>query len=102
MAAERDLLRILLREPIGNGVARLESVPADRVAAHCAEQARRSQCSGLAVAVRPPPLEARDVEFHALKIDGPRPEIVGAGAEEAGDAFDAWPTALGLLLQNWV
>ena len=102
LAAERELLRTLLREPIVNGTARLETVPADRVARALRGAARRSQCSGLAVAVRPPRLEARDVEFQTLKIDGPRPEIVGIDAEGAGDPFDAWPAALGRLLQEWV
>ncbi len=54
------------------------------------------------MAVDPPKLEARDVEFQALRINGPRPEVIGAGAEEADDDFDAWPAALGRLLQGWM
>ncbi len=38
LAAERDLLRTLLREPIANGTVRLEDVPAEGVAAYCAER----------------------------------------------------------------
>ena len=106
LAPERALLQTLLREPIVNGTARLESVPADRVAAYCAERARGSQCSGLGVAVHPPALEAREVEFRALKIDGPRPKLVGGDADEAAtateDALDAWAATLGRLLQGWV
>ena len=54
------------------------------------------------MAVDPLELEAHDVDFQALRIDGPRPEVIGADAEEVSDDFDAWPAALGRLLQSWV
>ncbi len=106
LAAERALLQTLLREPIVNGTVRLEGVSLDGVAAHCADRARRSQCNALVVAVDPPAAEARDVEFRALRIDGPRPGLTGGDAEEAApeaeEALDAWAATLGRLLQGWV
>ena len=106
LAAERALLQTLLREAIVNGTVRLDTAPAERVAACCADRARRSQCDCLVVAVDPPALEARDVEFRAMRIDGPQPTLVAVDAEEAAeereDAFDAWAAALGRLLQGWV
>ncbi len=106
LAAERALLQTLLREPIANGTARLGPVAAGDAARRCAELARRSQCCCLVVGVDPPELEARDVEVRRLRIDGPRPALLGADPEEAGretdDAFDAWAATLEQLLQCWV
>jgi hypothetical protein len=46
------------------------------------------------------------VELQAVKIDGPRPALVGAEAErvvpEGDDPFDAWAAMLERLLQIWV
>ena len=106
LAAERALLQTLLREPIANGLARLERIPAGDVARRCAERARRSQCRCLAVGVDPPMIEAPDVETRRLRIDGSRPVFVGAESEQAASApeepFDAWAAALEKLLAGWV
>jgi vWA domain found in the FtsH ternary systems/N-terminal helical region fused to the FtsH ternary system vWA domain len=106
LAAEQALLKTLWREPLANGTALLERLPADRVAAHCLDRARRSQCCCLAVGVDPSALEARDVEAVALKIDGSRPVFVGPDAErdvpETDEPFDAWVMALDQLLRKWV
>jgi hypothetical protein len=106
LAPELALLKTLLREPIANRTVTLEHLPTAKVAEHCADLARHSQCCCLGMAVDPPPLEARDVEVASLRIDGPRPVLTGADAEqavfEADDAFDAWATVLERLLRSWV
>ena len=106
LAPEHALLKALLREPIANGAAALRRLPADKIAAHCADLARRSQCCCLALAVDPPTLVARDAEVLALKIDGPRPVFVGPEAElavpETDDPFDVWTATLQHLLRKWV
>ena len=106
LAAERALLQTLLREPIANGAARLGRIAIGDAARRCAELARRSQCCCLTVGVDPPELEARDVEVRRLRIDGPRPALLGADSEKADprseDAFDSWVSTLAQLLQCWV
>ena len=103
LAAERDLLRTLLREPIANGDG-ASGGRAGRGSGGVLRGAGAAQPvpAALLVAVDPPTLEARDVEFRAMRIDGPQPVLVGADAEEGDDAFDAWPAALWRLLQGWV
>jgi hypothetical protein len=106
LAPELALLTTLLREPIADRTVTLDHLPTAKVAEHCADLARHSQCCCLVTAVDPPAWEARDVEVASLRIDGPRPVLAGADAEpsifEADDAFDAWTAALERLLQYWV
>jgi hypothetical protein len=105
LAAERALLRTLLRDWIENGTARLEAIPVGGVAPFCAERARRSRCCCLVAAADPPSLQVRDVEIEALRVDGPRPLLVGGKREravrDADDPLDSWATALEALLGDW-
>ncbi len=58
------------------------------------------------IGVDPPELEAREVEVRRLRIDGPRPALLGADAEEGSretdDPFDAWAAMLEGVLQSWI
>jgi len=106
LGPELALLKTLLREPITNRAVSLEHLATAQVAEHCANLARHSQCCCLVIAVDPPEWEARAVEVASLRIDGPRPVLAGADAEQfvvgADDAFDAWAVVLERLLRNWV
>jgi hypothetical protein len=103
---EFGLFQTLLREPIANGTARLSRLPAGKVAALCAERARRSLCHCLVVSTGPMAFEADDTVVTRLRIDGPRLALGEEGEEpavpEGDDALECWGRALELLLRQWV
>jgi len=106
LAPEFHLLAALWREAIANGTIRLAYLATAKVADHCADLARRSQCCCVAIAADPLCLEVQGVEVESLRLDGPRPVLTGPDAEhfipEGNDLFDAWTTVLERLLWSWV
>jgi hypothetical protein len=106
LKAERELLTKLLDEAITLGTAKIERVPADRVASLCTNWARRSMCHCLVVGTRPKVVDASDTVVTRLQVDGPRPAL--ADGEEApevvagDDPLECWGRALEQLLQRWV
>ncbi len=105
LAAEFLLLKTLWREAIANGTILLETLTAAKVAHHCADLARRSQCCCVGIAVDPPSIKVQGVEVDSLRIQGPRPVLACADAghfhPEEDDPFDAWARVLERLLWNW-
>src|SRR5262249_54410619 len=107
LARERELLQMLLREPIEKGtvVIRPELVVGG-LAKECAERARRSLCHCLTVSVRDRPLAAQDTVVTRLVIGGPCPALGAADEEPASpegeEPFDVWSAALLELLGRWI
>jgi hypothetical protein len=107
LAAERDLLRKLLREQMANNTAAILNVDARAVATHCREVARRSLCNCLMLstgAVKP--FEADDVLVTRLRVDGPRPQLAEPGGKletpDGEEPVDSWSAALQQILRLWV
>jgi hypothetical protein len=105
LAAEWELLRTLLPEPITNGILHLDRVRLDRIAPLCAQLARRSMVHCLVAAVEPPTLRAVDTVVSRLKVAGGFPAM-GEGDDapilvKAEDATDSWARALQQLLARW-
>jgi hypothetical protein len=106
LKAERELLVKLLDEQIALGTAKIERVPAERVASLCTHWARRSMCHCLVVGTRPEAVDPTDTVVTRLQVDGPRPAL-GDGAEtpevvEGDDPLECWGRALEQLLRRWV
>jgi hypothetical protein len=106
LAAEWELLRTLLPEPITNGLLHLERVRRDRVGPLCAGWVRRSMVHGLVIGIEPPVVRAADAVVSRLKVAGAFPAL-GDGDDapvevEADDAADSWGLALQQLLARWI
>jgi vWA domain found in the FtsH ternary systems/N-terminal helical region fused to the FtsH ternary system vWA domain len=106
LEAEVKLLRTLWRDEFANGAVTLSHWQTAKVAEHCAELARNSQCNCVVIGVDAPLIEALGVEVVSLRIDGPRPVLTGATAEQfasdEADPFDDWARVLERLLWHWV
>jgi hypothetical protein len=106
LAAEWELLRTLLPEPIAGGVLELKRVAPADVGRRCAELARRSSVHALLAGVDPAPLRVRDALTTRLQVagaraalaDGDGPPVVVEGEEPA----DTWGTALEQILALWI
>jgi hypothetical protein len=106
LAAEWELLRTLLPEPITNGILHLERVPGDRVGPLCSQWARRSMVHGLLAGVEPPAVRAGEAVLCRLKVAGAFPAL-GDGEDapalvEAEDATESWGLALQQILARWI
>ncbi len=106
LAAERELLRTLLPEPIANGLLHLERITAADVPRRCAELARRSSVHCLLAAADPPALRIRDVVLTRLQVAGARPAIGDgegpASVVEGEEPVDSWAAALEQILARWI
>jgi hypothetical protein len=106
LAAERALLESLLMNEIANGSVHLAKVAPHELAGECAKWSRRSLCHALLVDVRARELEAEDAVVHAVRIDGPRPALIGADGEpapvEGDDSLESWGAVLKEILQRWI
>jgi hypothetical protein len=106
LAAERGLLRTLLREQIVNGTAFVDRLPADQVVKRCSEWSRRSLCHCLVIGTDPGPIEAEGTVVTRLQLDGPRPalaeEDAALGVVEVDDPLDCWNQVLEDLLRRWI
>jgi hypothetical protein len=106
LAAEWELLKTLLPEPIANGTLLLERAPADKVEAWCTQWSRRSMVHCLVCGTRPEAVRAPDTVVSRLEVAGPRPALGdGDGLPvlvEGDDAVDSWGKALELVLARWV
>jgi hypothetical protein len=106
LAAEAELLRTLLPEPITNGILHLERVRPDRVGPLCAQWSRKSMVHCLLAGVEPRVVRASDTVVSRLKVAGPCPAL-GDGEEppalvEADDSTESWAQALQQVLARWV
>jgi hypothetical protein len=106
LAAEWELLRTLLPEPITKGILHLEKVRPDRVAPVCSQWARRSMVHCLVVGVQPHALRVPEAVITRLEVAGPLPAL-GDAAEstsvvEGDDAADSWAQALAKILAHWI
>jgi hypothetical protein len=98
---ERRLLEILLREPLARGTVRLtQAANAGRVAAACADHARRSLCHCLTVSTADPSVPS-DQAIGMRLLVGKEPELRGLDpAETPGER--GWAATLAVLLEHWV
>ncbi|MBI1830492.1 MAG: hypothetical protein HYR84_03465 [Planctomycetes bacterium] len=106
LAAERELLEMLLADQIANGTTAIHAVPSAMLPAHCAQRARRSLCNCLLVSANDRTLEAGGTVVTRLVIDKPIP-AVGVGDEplvraEADTAWLGWAKVLETLLTAWI
>jgi hypothetical protein len=107
LARERELLEMLLREPIETGTVVIRTaVPAESLPNECAARARRSLCHCLTLSTRDRPFEAQDVVVTRLTLDGPCPALAAGDDEpaypEGEEPFDVWAAALLELLRRWI
>jgi hypothetical protein len=107
LTRERELLQMLLREPIENGTAIIRpDVPPGTLAALCAERARRSLCHCVSLSVLDRPLVAPGSAVTRLRLDGSCPALAAGDEEPAcpeGEVpFDVWAAALRELLSRLV
>jgi hypothetical protein len=107
LAAERELLRTLLREAITNATLELLIADVQEVGPRCTAWAQRSLCHCLSVAAGPPPLpDAQDTIIARMRLNGPAPALGDADGElaicEADTPLESWGLALQEVLQRWV
>jgi hypothetical protein len=106
LTQEEALLRMLLREPIGNGTVRLTRVANLHAAGQVVmDRARRSQCHALAIGTADAGLPAEGVDLGRLSVAGPRPHLMlgdGDTPADRDDAWEAWQAALERILAGWV
>lgn len=104
---ELEELKRQVREqlPDGGGVFRT-ATGEEAVQELCLERARRSLCHCLALSVRPRELEALDVVFTRLQLDGAAPALAGMHETpvipEGNDVMEQWGAALRQILGRWV
>jgi hypothetical protein len=106
LAAEMELLRTLLPEPIINGVLSLHRVGQGEAATLCSQWARRSMVHCLVVSAQPPALKPTDTVVNRLEVAGARPSL-GDGDQppalvEGDDPVESWAQALQQILGRWV
>jgi hypothetical protein len=106
LQAERDLLEMVLREQIANGAVVIAHLPRARLAARCAERARRSLCHCLIISTADRPFEADDTRVARLVISDAEPWLMldddtASSAADEGDPLSGWTGALEGLLQYW-
>jgi hypothetical protein len=106
LAAEWELLRTLLPEPIANGLLHLRRATAAEVPRRVAELARRNSVHCLIAAADPPPLRVRDAVVTRLQVAGARAALAD-GAEtpavvEGEEPVDSWGAALEQVLARWI
>jgi hypothetical protein len=107
LAPERELLRMLLREPIENGsVVLTPDVPASALTRLCAERARRSLCQCLMLSVQDRPLESQEAAVMRLVLSGPCPRLVAADGHPVSAAgeepLETWTGVLRESLQRLI
>jgi hypothetical protein len=106
LGRERELLEMLLREPIETGNVVVKVLPAGSLAKECGELARRSLCHCLTASTADRPFEAQDTVVTRLALDGPCPALAagedGPVYPEGEEPFDVWAGVLLELLQRWV
>ena len=104
---EKELLEILLREPIERGVAHIAIVDSLAAAeAMCAGQARVSQLHAMVISAAPIAFQPAGTVVTQLVVPGPRPVLTdGNGVEikfAEEDAADSWQEAGIRVLGLWV
>jgi hypothetical protein len=107
LAPERELLRMLLHEPIENGsVVLTPDVPASALARICTERGRRSLCQCLTISVQDRPLESQEASIMRLVLDGPCPRLVAAEGDPVSvvgeEPLETWTAVLRGLLQRLI
>ena len=106
LAAEKELLNVLLAEQVANGTATIRALPADKLAAHCAQRGRRSLCHCLLTSVTEQTLDADGIDAARFVLSGPIP---GLGVDRdtmiysaAESAWQGWTVTLERLLLHWI
>ncbi|MBL8792955.1 MAG: hypothetical protein JNM56_03555 [Planctomycetia bacterium] len=105
---ERNLLDMVLREPIKNNTVVLEKCDnLEHLAEHCGRLARRSLCHCLLVSAdSPTEFRANDTTVSWLRVDAATPVLTLAGdtdeEPETDGPLEAWGAALQRLLQAWI
>lgn len=105
LAAEQELLEVLLAEQIANHTVTVESLSASKLAQRCILRSRRSLCHCLLASVQEQTLDAEDAVVSRLVLDGPAPALGMGDAPsrpEADSAWLAWTAVFDRLLLNWV
>lgn len=107
LAHERELLTMMLREPIANGSATVSQLTASELTSYSATLARRSMCQTLLVNAGGGVSAVSDDAVTAeLTVDAPRPTLTVGDQPttpvEANAPFDLWTATLERLLQLWV
>ncbi len=100
LAAEKELVEVLLAEQIANGTVTIKVLAAEKLAAHCELRARRSLCHCLLASVKEQPLYAEGAVVSRLIVDAPLPAL---GIDDAPlEQTESWAAALERLLTHWI
>ncbi len=108
---ERELLELLLQEPMARGAVGVRLLPdATAAAAYLDDEARTSQVHALDFTTGPPRLNVESAVVSTLSVTGPRPELSVPRAHgptqpvpiDADDAFEHWAQVTLRLLELWV
>src|SRR5207302_191989 len=92
LAAERDLLAMILREQIANGTVTVQRLPtAAALQRLCVEQARRSLCRCVTLAGSDQPLTTEGLETIRLEVAAAAPVLRGVEPPRAPAPLDAAP-----------
>jgi hypothetical protein len=106
LAAEWELVRTLLPEPIANGLVFLQRLAPAEAGRRCAEWARRSMVHCLVAGADPTVLDVPGAVVNRLQVAGARPGMGDGDAAVAvvggEDPLDSWGAALEQLLARWV
>lgn len=107
LTKERELLEVLFREEIANGVVKLSEMEfTKQFAAHCDHTARRSLCHCVLLSTKPHSVEIENTLITQLRLDGPIPEVSlddGKWEQREGELLlEQWTATLVYLLAGWV
>jgi hypothetical protein len=100
LAAEAELLAVLLAEQIANGTVRIDTAPADQLAARCTLHSRRSMCQALLASVKEQTHDVEGAVVSRLVIDGPVPALDVSDGEL--ERCESWSSVLERLLTEWI
>lgn len=103
---ERELMKLILREPIANGTVRIEQARPPQVIAHCERVAPRARCEYLSLSLRDRPQRHDQFRTGWLAVPSPVPDLGFSDQpliELEGDiALDRWREAFVTLVASWL
>jgi hypothetical protein len=106
LAQERELLELILREPIAGGTVSVARVNRPGLAERIEARARRSLCHVLAASTEGILIESDGATVAELVLNGPSPTLLlivddSSDAEPPTDPRDAWLATSARLLASW-
>lgn len=100
LAAEAELLAVLLAEQIANGTVMIDALPAESLAVRCALRSRRSRCHVLLVSVKEQTLVVEGAVVNRLILDAAVPTLDVNDCER--ERCETWSGVLERLLSHWI